>query len=106
MAVPCFFATETIYQLWSSREVAVIALKIRKKDSGFINKLYRYVIHYHVGWMADEACRTQNEDVEWQAKHTKRHLIFFFFLMDTGSGSQALEENELQKCHYEYLLKK
>lgn len=31
---------------------------------------------------------------------------FFFFLMDIGSGSQALEENELQKCHYEYLLKK
>lgn len=56
--------------------------------------------------MADEACRTQNEDVEWQEKHKKRYLIFFFFLMDIGSGSQALEENELQKCHYEYLLKK
>lgn len=34
---------------------------------------------WYVGWMADEACRTQNEDVEWQEKHKKRYLIFFSF---------------------------
>lgn len=63
LVIPCFFATETIYQLWSSREVALISLKTRKKEYGFIKKLYRYVMHYHARWMADEGCRTQTEQV-------------------------------------------
>lgn len=63
LVIPCFFATETIYQLWSSRDIALIGLNTRKKKSGFINKLYRYVMHYHAHWMTDEACRTQTEHV-------------------------------------------
>lgn len=46
-----FFAIEKNYQLLSSREVALIGLNIRKKESGFVNKLCRY----HVRWMAVEA---------------------------------------------------
>lgn len=55
LVIPFFFATETIYLLRSSREVAVVALQTRKKRSGFIKKLCRYAMHCHAGWMAEEA---------------------------------------------------
>lgn len=47
----CFFVTETIYQQRGSSDSS----KNNQKDSEFINKLYRYVMHCHAVWMADEA---------------------------------------------------
>lgn len=63
LVIPYVFATEKYYQLWSHGEVALVGLNTRKKESGFINKLYRYMMHYHACCMADGTCRTQTEHV-------------------------------------------
>lgn len=39
-------------------------------------------------------------------KNVRRDIYFFSFLMVIGVGGQASEENEPQKYHYKYLLKK